>query len=156
MANTTRLVPDWQVQLDWFLASVFATGALWYFLSRDDFLPAGMSAVAAVALGTVAVRLQRLNDRSARFRSRREDLARSLDEAERLLRAHTGRRLPADVAHDWIARVEKYLREQLDPSYVARFGNFSGMTFFSGAGPEKNAIDGHCRRLHEFIREFSE
>lgn len=151
-----RLVPDWQVQLVWFMAGVFATGAAWYFLSRDEFLPAGSSAAAAVVLATVAVLLQRLNDRNVRFSGYRENLARLLNEAEALFRAHNGQRIPEDAYKDWVARATKYLREQLDESYVARFGNFSGMTFFSGSGPEKNALDGHCRRLHEFIREFTE
>ena len=151
-----RLVPDWQVQLVWFLASVFATGALWYFLSRDEFLPALVSAGAAVALATIAVRLHRLNDRSARLKTHRENLARFLEEAEAMLQRHSGQRVPADAYTDWVTRAKGYLRDQLDQSYVARFSNFSGMTFFAGAGPEKNAIDGHCRRLNEFIREFNE
>jgi hypothetical protein len=151
-----RLVPDWQVQLVWFLAGVFATGAAWYFLSRDEFLSAGVSAAAAAVLATVAVLLQRLNDRSVRFAANRENLARLLSEAEDLFRAHSGRRIPEDTYNDWVARATKYLREQMDESYAARFSNFSGMTFFSGSGPEKNALDGHCRRLHEFIREFTE
>lgn len=151
-----RLIPDWQVQLIWFLAGVFATGSSWYFLSRDEFLPAGVSAAAAVVLAAVAVFLQRLNDRSVRFAGYRENLARILNEAENLFRVHKGGRIPEDAFKEWVLRATTYLREQLDESYVARFRNFSGMTFFSGSGPEKNALDGHCRRLHEFMREFAE
>jgi hypothetical protein len=156
MATSKRPVPDWQVQLIWFLASIFATGALWYFLSRDEILLAVMSMFAATALAAVAVALHRLNDRSARFKFHRENLARFLGEAEHLLHSYSGQRLPADATHAWAARVETYLREQLDSSYIARFRNFSGMVFFSGSGSERNAIDGHSRRLHEFIKEFGE
>jgi predicted ATP-dependent protease len=154
--TTKRVVAEWQIQLIWFLAGVFATGAVWYFLSRDQFLSAGLSAVSAVALAAVAVRLQRINDRSSRFKAHREGLAGFLQEAEAMLRKHTGQRIPAEEHNAWVAQVENYLREQLDTSYIARFNNFSGMTFFSGSGAEKNSIDGRCRRLHEFIKEFSE
>lgn len=151
-----RLVPEWKVQLVWFLAGVFATGAVWYFLSRDELLPAGVSAASAVVLIGVAVLLQGLNDRSVRFSRHRENLARFLNEAEDLFRVHNGRRIPEDAYKDWVVRTTTYLRDQLDESYVTRFGNFSGMTFFSGGGPERIALEGHCRRLHEFIREFAE
>lgn len=153
-----RPVPEWLTPLVWFLASVFATGAIWYFLSREELLPAALSAVAAITLVVVAVQLQRLNDRSARFREHRENLGRFLDEAGSILNRYSGpgQRVPKEEHDNWVTRVQTYLSEQLDASYVARFNNFSGMTFFSGSGPEKNSVNGHCRRLHEFIKELGE
>ena len=70
-----RPVPPWLLQLVWFLAGIYATGAFWFFLSRDEFLSAALSLVGAVVLAIVAIHLHRLNDRDVRFRTRRERLA---------------------------------------------------------------------------------
>jgi len=152
-----RSVPDWLVQLVWFLAGVYATGALWYFLSRDDPLSAALSFCGAVVLAFVAVQLHRLNDKSSRFKAHREQLAGFMKEAEVLLARSTEEPLPVPEHNEWVARVEAYLREQLDNSYAARFGNFSGMTFHSDGSQRsqnRNSINGRSTRLHEFITEF--
>jgi hypothetical protein len=131
-------------------------GAVWYFLSRNETAIAAVSGVAAITLAGVAVQLHRLNDRHTRFRVHRENMARFLADAQELLQASSGRRITPQEYSSWVSRAKTYLAEHLDSSYVARFGDFSGMTFFSGSGQERNAIDGHCRRLNEFIREFAE
>jgi hypothetical protein len=154
-----RAVPDWLVQLVWFLAGVYATGALWYFLSRDDSLSAALSFGGAVVLTFVAVQLHRLNDRTSRFKAYRERLGGFIKEAEVLLARSAEEPLPIQEYTEWAARVENYLTECLDASYGVRFGNFSGMTFY-GDGSEKstyeNSISGRSTRLHQFITEFSE
>jgi hypothetical protein len=155
-----RPVPSWLQQLVWFAAGIFATGAVWYFLSRGDYWAAVLSFVAAGILVLVAVQLHRLNDREARFRRRREQLAQFLKEGESLLTRINAEPLPIKDHDDWLARVQTYLSNEVDASYVARFGNFSGMTFFSGDDSPRSSlrisVDGRCRRLHEFISEFSE
>ena len=83
-----RPVPEWLQQLVWFFAGIYATGAIWYYLSKDDFIVAGLSVAGAVAMTVVAIQLQRLNDRSARFRSIREQLAKQIEGLSALLRAH--------------------------------------------------------------------
>ena len=154
-----RPVPPWVLQLVWFLAGVFATGAFWFFLSRGEYLPAWLSVAATVAFAVVAIQLHRINDRDARFRSRREALAAFMEQAA-LMAARTAQEpLPVKAHNEWIARVESYLRSELDTSYAARFGNFSGMTFYGDGSPRsnfKNSLDGRTRRLHEFIRELAE
>jgi hypothetical protein len=154
-----RTVPAWLLQLVWFLAGVFATGAVWFFLSKDEYVSAWLSVGATVALVLVAVQLHRLNDRDARFRGIREALAAFATEASALAAKASEEPLPVEAHNDWVARVEAYLRTELDSSFAARFGNFSGMTFYGDGSPRsklKNSLDGRTRRLHEFIREFAE
>ena len=52
-----RNIPDWLIQLVWFLAGVYGTGALWYFLSRDDILSSMLSLGGAATLAFVAIQL---------------------------------------------------------------------------------------------------
>ena len=153
-----HVVPDWLVQLVWFLAGVYGTGALWYFLSRDDYLSATFSLGGAAILTFVATQLHRINDRTSRLKVHREHLAAFLKEAEALLARSSENPLPAQAHNEWIARTETYLREQLDASYAACLGNFSGITFYGNGSQEsgyKNAINGRCTRLHQFITELS-
>lgn len=154
-----RPVPPWLLQLVWFAAGIFATGACWYFLSRDDYIATVLSFASAVILAVVAVQLHRLNDRDVRFRLRREQLAQFLKEGESLLTKSNAEPLPLQEYNDWVARIESYLDKEVDASYVARLGNFNGMTFY-GDGSARSAfrksVDGRSRRIHEFISEFSE
>ena len=152
-----RLVPDWLVQLVWFLAGVYATGSLWYFLSRDDYISAGLSFGGAAVLAFVAVQLQRLNDRSSRHRKIREALAAFVKQAEVLHSRSTEDPLPYQDHNAWLAAVETYLGETLDASYLVRLSNFSGMTFGSDGSHKstyQNNLKGRMRRLLEFTSEF--
>jgi hypothetical protein len=154
-----RIVPAWLLQLVWFLAGIFATGALWYFLSRDDTLSATLSFIGAAVLTVVAIQLHRLNDKDARFRTRREKLAQFMKEAESLLKKCDENPLPIQEHNEWVARVEVYLNDEVDSSYATRFGNFSGITFYGDGSQRssfKNSLQGRSKRLHEFISEFSE
>jgi hypothetical protein len=157
--HLTRPVPPWLSQLVWFLAGVFATGAIWFFLSRDEYLPAWLSVAATVVLLVVAVQLHRVNDRDARFRGRREALSVFAEQASSLAAKASEEPLPIEAHNEWVSRVEAYLGKELDASYAARFRNFSGMTFYGDGSPRsnyKNSLDGRTRRLHEFISEFAE
>ena len=154
-----RPVPDWLPQLVWFVAGIYATGALWYFLSKDDFIAAGLSFVGAAVMTFIAVQLQRINDRSARFLKVREGLAAEVERATSLLKRQSESPLPIKEHNDWIAEVESWLQSNLDRSYVVRFSNFSGMTFYSDGSERatfRNSLDGRVHRLNEFIQEFSE
>ena len=109
----------------------------------------------------VAIQLHRLNDRAARFRIRRERLGAFLKEAESLagLIRTSGTDPSAAKVDDWVLRTEAFLQTEMDSSYVARFHNFSGLTFYSdgsAAAALRNRIEGGSRRLHEFIAEFSD
>lgn len=154
-----RLVSDWSIQLTWFVAGVFATGALWYFLSRGEYSPAIISAASAGALAAAAVYLQRINDRSARFRMVREQLSDFLKEAEGLALRADEQPLPIAEHNAWVSNVEAFLSEVLDSSYATRFSNFSGMTLFATSNQNsgfKVSLEARSRRLHEFIVEFSQ
>lgn len=152
-------VPAWLLQLAWFLAGVFATGAVWFYLSKKECLLTWLSVVAAIALVVVAVQLHRVNDRDSRFRARREALAELAEQANVLSLKASEEPLPIAEHNDWVARAEEDLRRELDASYVARFNNFSGMIFYGDRSPRsqfKTSLDGRTGRLHEFMREFSE
>jgi AcrR family transcriptional regulator len=144
-----RVIEDWVITLTWFVASVFATGAVWYFLSKDDLFATVLSGAAAASIAVVAIQLQRVNDRSSRLRKQRERLGSLLQEAGAL----GSDPQEADVA-TWASRVEEFLGSELDASYIARFRDFSGMTFYSGGMTKQ--LQGRSRRLHEFIIELSE
>jgi hypothetical protein len=154
-----RPVPDWLPQLVWFVASIYATGALWYFLSKDNFVAAWLSLFGATTMAFVAVQLHRINDKSTRLRILRQALAAEVERATALLQRQTESPLPMKDYNDWIQAVEAWLLKNLDQSYVVRFGNFSGMTFYSDGSERatfRNSLDGRVRRLNEFIHEFTE
>ncbi len=44
------VIPDWLTQSIWFVAGILATGAVWFFLSRKENVPALWSAFAAIVL----------------------------------------------------------------------------------------------------------
>ncbi|MGB4965778.1 MAG: hypothetical protein WBO77_01575, partial [Microgenomates group bacterium] len=126
---------------------------------RGEYLAAALSLGAAGILIFVAVHLHRLNDRDARYLHRREQLAQFLKEGESLHSRSNAEPLPIQDLDDWLARVQTYLNKEVDASYVVRFGNFSGMIFYGDSSPRssyRNSVEGHCRRLNEFISEFSE
>lgn len=152
-----RVVSERVIQLTWFMAGVFATGAVWYFLSQDDFPTAGISAAAAVVLGGLAFYLHGLNDNAAKTRKHREQLGAFLTEAQALSARENEDPPPIQEHNDWVARTEVYLREELDTSYAVRFSDFSGLTFFL-SNPNmglKKSLQGRSRRLHEFIEELA-
>lgn len=152
-----RIVSERVIQLTWFLAGVFATGAIWYFLSRDDLLSAGMSFAAAVILGCLAFYLSGLNNNEARYRRQREQLGVFVTEAQALSIHENDDPPPIQAHNDWVTRVEAYLRRELDGSYAVRFGDFNGLTFYL-SNPNmgfKKSLQGRSRRLHEFIEELA-
>lgn len=153
-----RPVPDWLPQLMWFMAGIFATGAVWYFLSNKDYVGTALSIVGAVCMTIAAITLHKINDRSARFREIRERLAEFVSVATSLVNRQKENPLPVQEHNEWVAKVEAFLGNTLDQSYVVRFNSFSGMIFFSGGvGADfRNSIDGRIRRLNEFIQEFRE
>ena len=153
-----RVVADWVIQLVWFVASVFATEAVWFFLSKDAYIPAGVSALSAVVLCVVAMYLQSLNDLCKRLKVQREKLGYFLKEAEAISARANNDPPPVDEHNSWVARVEVYLTDALDASYAARFSNYNGMTFYvTNPNPGlKKSLEGRSRRLHEFIAELAQ
>lgn len=57
-----RTVPDWSIQVAWWVSGIFATGALWYFLSTQSYRSAGLSVACAVVFAAIAVALHRKKD----------------------------------------------------------------------------------------------
>jgi len=153
-----RVVAERVIQLVWFVASVFATGAVWFFLSKDEYISALVSALSAVVLCAVAMYLYSLNDLSKRLKVQREKLGGFLKEAEAISASANNDPPPIGEHNAWVARVEAYLTEALDASYAARFSNFNGMTFYvSNPNPGlKKSLEGRSSRLHEFIAELAQ
>jgi hypothetical protein len=60
-----RTVPDWLIQISWWISGIFATGALWYFLSIKDYSYACGSGALAGAFALLAVALHRRKDQLA-------------------------------------------------------------------------------------------
>jgi hypothetical protein len=57
-----RRVPSWLVQLTWFIAGVFGTGAFWYYLSQKNDLLIYVSAAGALAFVFIAITLHVLGE----------------------------------------------------------------------------------------------
>lgn len=153
------IVRGWMPPVAWFVASVFATGAFWYYLSKDSSLGSWSSGVGAVLFVALAVHLQRQSDPGVRTRPHRDQLATFLTEAQALRARKDEVPLPVKEHNQWVSKVETYLREHLGAAYSVRVGDFSGMTFY-GSGSEKStyehSLDGRSRRLMEFIKELGE
>ncbi|UXA51598.1 hypothetical protein M0D45_12695 [Xanthomonas prunicola] len=61
---------DWHLQLVWFIAGIFATGAVWYFISTGKSLPAVLSGLAAFGFALFAIYLHRARDQASESKSR--------------------------------------------------------------------------------------
>ncbi len=57
-----RPIPDWAIQASWWASGIFATGAVWYFLSVTSYWSAGLSAVGAITFAVLTVALHRRKD----------------------------------------------------------------------------------------------
>ena len=57
-----RTVPDWAIQTCWWFSGIFATGALWYFLSIKNYSYVAGSGALAVAFALAAIVLHRRKD----------------------------------------------------------------------------------------------
>jgi ABC-type multidrug transport system fused ATPase/permease subunit len=75
-----KRIPDWALQAIWFMAGIFATGALWYFISIKNTTMAVISLVCAIFFALLAIYLHRSRDS---FKAKEEALKR---EKERLYR----------------------------------------------------------------------
>ena len=155
-----QLIPDWFIQILWFIAGIFATGAFWYFRSVKDADSEMISGVAAVMFAAVAAYLTKLNNRSMYLKKCRETIAKYINEINVLvMQIDEGKlTLPIKAHNEWVARVSAYLRNELDESFVTRFNDFSGLVFY-GDGSEKsnlkNTINGRVQRLSQFVSELN-
>ena len=57
-----RTVPDWWIQTAWWGSGIFATGAVWYFLSTHEYGLSVAAGVVAIVLAGVAIALHRKKD----------------------------------------------------------------------------------------------
>lgn len=55
-------VPNWLLQVTWFIAGVFGTGAFWYYLSQNNSVLTCVAAAGAVLFAALAVGLHILSD----------------------------------------------------------------------------------------------
>ncbi|HPF58934.1 MAG TPA: hypothetical protein PK820_09100 [Candidatus Competibacteraceae bacterium] len=55
-------MPDWWIQAAWWGSGIFATGAVWYFLSTGKFWSSVAAAIAALVLAGVAIVLHQKKD----------------------------------------------------------------------------------------------
>ena len=60
---------DWHLQLTWFIAGIFATGALWYFASTGEPLLASLSGLTAGLFALHAISLHRARDQASETKS---------------------------------------------------------------------------------------
>jgi hypothetical protein len=151
-------IRDWFAPAAWFVASIFATGAFWYFLSQNSVAGATWSGIGAFAFSFLAIRLHRQSATPAANARHRVQLASYLTEAQTLRARLDEQPLPVADHNVWVDRVESYLRDHLGADYSVRFGDFSGMVFY-GSGSEKSkmsrSLEGRSRRLAEFMAELS-
>jgi len=56
------MTPDWLIQIAWFVAGVFGTGAIWYFLSQKNYQFALWSGFGAAVCALLAITLLIQND----------------------------------------------------------------------------------------------
>ncbi|MGF6933617.1 hypothetical protein OKW41_002756 [Paraburkholderia sp. UCT70] len=68
-----KKAPDWLLQSIWFIAGIFATGALWYFISIKNTAFSVASAVATLIFVAVAVFLHRRRDHQEAVAATKED-----------------------------------------------------------------------------------
>lgn len=59
-----RAIPEWTIQTCWWASGIFATGAVWYFLSQGSYLYTGLAAIGALAFWLLAIFLHRRKDAS--------------------------------------------------------------------------------------------
>ena len=59
-----RKVPDWSIQVAWWVSGIFATGGLWYFLSIKNYAFTIACGIGAVVAAAIAVALHRAKDRA--------------------------------------------------------------------------------------------
>ena len=152
-----KLVSEWLIQLIWFLAGIFATGAFWYFLSKNELISTLLSGIAAFAFAAIAAYLSRFNDRSSRFKIVRDEITKFIKEAHYLTSRKNELPLPINDLNNWVNRVNNYLTTELDDSFAVRFNDLTGFVFY-GDGSDKsnfcNSVDGRIRRLNQFLTEL--
>ena len=57
-----RVVRDWWIQASWWASGIFATGAVWYFLSTKFYGLAWVAVIFAVLFAAMAILLHRIKD----------------------------------------------------------------------------------------------
>ena len=57
-----RRIKDWWIQAAWWASGIFATGAVWYFLGKEEYKFASIAALAAVGFAFLAIALHSKKD----------------------------------------------------------------------------------------------
>jgi hypothetical protein len=76
-----RAIPDWCIQGSWFVAGIFATGALWYYLSTNSAFGVWGAVAGALLFSGVAIALHRRRDAQLSEAASRADQSRTLSAA---------------------------------------------------------------------------
>lgn len=71
-----RNIPEWAIQLAWAICGIFATGAVWYFLSLKQYSEAAYATAGALVFAGVAIYLHRRKDKADAAMSPDEEFAR--------------------------------------------------------------------------------
>src|SRR5436309_1789967 len=112
-----RRIRAWMLPAAWFVASIFATGAFWYFLSTKNYRGTFVSGLGAIVFAFLAIYLHQSTDSSVAHASHRDQLSHYLQEAQKL-RSRLGEQpLPVADHNAWVERASEYLRENLGPSF---------------------------------------
>jgi hypothetical protein len=62
LAPVKQKIPDWAIQASWWASGIFATGAAWYFLSKEEYVYTCLSIAGAGGFAALAIFLHRRNE----------------------------------------------------------------------------------------------
>lgn len=97
-----RTVPDWAPQACWWVSGIFATGAVWYFLSRGAYPAAIASSISALLFAAAAVWLHRRKDALFRAEANRREAEKPFVLSSSPTKANIERViLESDATVDW-------------------------------------------------------
>src|SRR5688572_1660618 len=137
---------------------VALAGAIAWFAAQPTWEPAVTALVLlAAVIGLFGKNRQGASASGLDAKQQRKRLAAFLTEAQGLRARLNEQPLPVAEHDAWIVRVRDYLKNNLGPEFEVRFSDFSGMTFYGDSSERSRlsrSLEGHSRRLHQFIEEL--
>lgn len=150
-----RSVPEWAIQLAWAISGIFATGAVWYFLSLKEYANAAWAGGGALVFVAIAIALHRAKDRANSESPAEEFTRRYTDQPShmRFIKALPKlRRVVYENAHEgWDTGVTEEMRQA---SYdVVDFLEFSWLRLAEFYPPGHFGLRGPRPYIRSFIRD---
>ena len=150
-----RSVPEWSIQLAWAVSGIFATGAVWYFLSLREYANAGWAGAGAVMSVAVAIALHHAKDKATSETPADEFTRRYADEPShiRFIKALPKlKRVVYESAHEgWDTGVTADMRQA---SYdVVDFLEYSWIRLAEFYPPGHFGLRGPRAYIRQFIRD---